>query len=124
MIRLARRGVHTPFLVGTLLTEDEDELRTRLFFPLVHTNLSPVVAALARAGDTDPGRLWWLVAQRCRTACAALTADSAIRAQARREEAALFGPPIPVKALLRTQLSATPYVPQWVAVPSPLAVGG
>jgi hypothetical protein len=61
MIRLARRGVHTPFLVGTLLTEDEDELRTRLFFPLVHTNLSPVVAALARLVIPIPDVCggWW-----------------------------------------------------------------
>jgi siderophore synthetase component len=121
-IRLTRCGLHPPALVGALLTEDEDELRTSLFFPLIHTNLSQIVAALARAADADPGPLWRLVAQRCRTVYATLTADLAIRAQAQRDETALFGSTIPMKAMLQTQMSATPHAPQWVAVPNPLVV--
>ncbi|MGQ0774684.1 MAG: IucA/IucC family protein [Pseudonocardiales bacterium] len=121
-IRLTRRGLHPPALLGALLTEDEDELRARLFFPLVHTNLSQLVAALAQVADADPGSLWRLVAQRCRTVYATLTADPAIRAQAQRDETALFGSTIPMKAMLRTQMSANPHAPQWVAVPNPLVV--
>ena len=52
---------------------------------------------------------------------AELQQETAIRAQARRDEEALFGPTLPVKSMLRVQLSATPHVPQWVAVPNPLA---
>lgn len=118
--RLTRRGLGTPRLIGALPTEDEDELRTSLFFPLIHTNLSQIVAALTRVAGLGPGRLWPLVAQRCRAAYAALAADPAIRAQAQRDEAALFGPTIPVKSMLRTQMSATPHAAQWVAVPNPL----
>lgn len=120
--RLTHRGLPPPELLGALLTEDEDELRTSLFFPLIHTNLSQLVAALVRVADADPGSLWRLVAQRCRTVYATLTEDSDIRTQAQRDETALFGSTIPMKAMLRTQMSATPHAPQWVAVPNPLVV--
>lgn len=122
--RLTRRGLHPPTLVGALPTEDEDELRAKLFFPLVSTNLSQVVAALARAGGTAPERLWRLVARWCRTVYATLTADPAIRAQAGGDEAALFGPTLPTKSMLRVQMSVNPHVSQWVAVPNPLAAAG
>jgi siderophore synthetase component len=123
-IRLARSGVRLPALIGALPTDDEDELRAALFFPLFDTNLGQVVAALARAGEIDASRLWQLVAQRCRSAYTALTADPAIAAAASRDEAAMFGPTLPAKSLLRVQLSANPHASQWVAVPNPLAVAG
>lgn len=123
-IRLARSGVRLPALIGALPTDDEDELRAALFFPLLDTNLGQVVAALARAGEIDASRLWQLVAQRCRSAYTALTADPAIAAAASRDEAAMFGPTLPAKSLLRVQLSANPHASQWVAVPNPLAVAG
>lgn len=122
--RLARRGLSPPPVIGALPTEDEDTLRTKLFFPLIDTNLSPLIAALARAGERDPAQLWRLVAQRCRAVYATLTADPTIRAQAQRDEAALFGPTIPVKSMLRTQMSDTPHAAQWIAVPNPLAATG
>jgi siderophore synthetase component len=122
--RLVRSGVRPPALIGALPTNDDDELRAALFFPLIGTNLGQVVAALARAGETEPTRLWRLVARRCRSAYATLTADPAIAGQAGRDEAALFGPTLPAKSMLRVQLSADPHVPQWVAVPNPLAAGG
>jgi staphyloferrin A synthase len=119
--RLTRRGLRPPALLGALPTDDEDELRAAVFFPLVDTNLSQFVAALARAGDTEATRLWRLVARCCRAAYATLTADPAIAAQASRDEAALFGPTLPAKSMLRVHMSASPHVPQWVAVPNPLA---
>ncbi|MGH3774068.1 MAG: IucA/IucC family protein [Pseudonocardiaceae bacterium] len=122
--RLARGGLHPPALIGAPPTEDEDELRAALFFPLVGTNLSQVVAALARVGQTDPPRLWRLVARCCRSAYATLTADPAIAVQARRDEAALFGPTLPAKSMLRVHMSANPHAPQWVAVPNPLVTAG
>jgi siderophore synthetase component len=122
--RLARSGMQPPTLIGALPMDDEDELRAALFFPLVDTNLGQIVAALARVGEIDATRLWWLVAQRCRSAYATLTADPAIAAQASRDEAAMFGPTLPAKSLLRVQLSANPHAPQWVAVPNPLADAG
>jgi staphyloferrin A synthase len=119
--RLARSGLRPPALLGALPTDDEEELRAAVFFPLVHTNLSQVVAALARAGDSEVTRLWRLVARCCRAAYATLTADPAIAAQASRDEAALFGSTLPAKSMLRVHMSATPHAPQWVAVPNPLA---
>jgi siderophore synthetase component len=122
--RLAGSGVRPPALVGALPTDDEDELRAALFFPLLDTNIGQFVAALARVGKIDTTRLWQLVAQRCRSTYTTLTADAAIAAQAGRDEAALFGPMLPAKSLLRVQLSANPHVSQWVAIPNPLAAAG
>ncbi len=118
--RLIHSGLRPPALVGALPTDDEDELRAGLFFPLVNNNLGQVVAALARVGETDAARLWRLVARCCRSAYTALTADPAITVQASRDEAALFGPTLPAKSMLRVQMSANPHAPQWVAVPNPL----
>ncbi len=122
--RLTRRDVRPPAFIGALPTDDEDELRAALFFPLIGTNLGQVVAALAEVGQTDSTRWWQLVARRCRAVYAGLTADPAIALQAGRDEAALFGPALPAKSMLRVQLSADPHVPQWVAVPNPLAAVG
>lgn len=118
--RLVRSGLRPPALLGALPTDDEDEFRAALFFPLIDTNLSQVVAALARVSQTDSPRLWGLVARCCRRSYATLTADPVIAAQASRDEAALFGPTLMSKSMLRVHLSASPHVPQWVAVPNPL----
>jgi len=122
--RLVRSGLRLPALIGALPTDDDDELRAALFFPLIDTNLGEVVAALARVGETDSTRLWRLVSRCCRSAYAVLTADPAIAVQAGHDEAALFGPTLPAKSMLRVQLSANPHVSQWVAVPNPLAAAG
>jgi siderophore synthetase component len=119
--RLTRSGIRPPGLTGSLRTDDEDQLRAALFFPLLDTNLGQLVATLARVGQTEPDRLWRLVARCCRSAYATLTADPAIAAQAGRDEAALFGPTLPAKSMLRVHLSGDPHTPQWVAVPNPLA---
>jgi siderophore synthetase component len=119
--RLTRCGLRPPMLLGSLLTDDEDELRTRLFFPLIDTHLSQIVAAVAHAVEDDPGRLWRQVAECCRTVYATLTADPTIRVQAQRDEACLFGPTLRVKSMLRVQMSANPHASQWVAIPNPLA---
>ncbi|MGH3672778.1 MAG: IucA/IucC family protein, partial [Pseudonocardiaceae bacterium] len=63
--RLSRAGLAPLAVRGALPTDDEDELRAGLFFPLIGTNFGQVLAALAREGDTDAGSLWELVAQRC-----------------------------------------------------------
>ena len=47
-------------------TEDEDELRAKCLFPLLVTNLGQVVAALARVGACNEGRLWEMVGRACR----------------------------------------------------------
>ncbi|HXT46923.1 MAG TPA: IucA/IucC family protein [Pseudonocardiaceae bacterium] len=122
--RLARSGMRPPALIGALRTDDEDELRAALFFPLLDTNLGQLVGTLARVGQADPARLWRLVARCCRSIYANLTADAGIAAQAGRDGAALFGPTLPAKSMLRVHLSANPHAPQWVAVPNPLAAAG
>jgi siderophore synthetase component len=120
LTRLTRAGLRSPALRGTLATEDEDELRAALFFPLVETNLGQLVSVIARVSGTEPARLWQLVARRCRQAYASLTADPAIAVQASRDEATLFGATLPAKSMLRVQLSTNPHAPQWVAVPNSL----
>ncbi len=122
--RLTRSGMPPPSLIGSLRTDDEDELRAALFFPLLDTNLGQLVGTLARVGQTEHDRLWRLVARCCRSAYATLTADPAIAAQAGRDEVALFGPTLPAKSMLRVHLSGDPHTPQWVAVPNPLAAAG
>jgi siderophore synthetase component len=119
--RLARRGLAPPPLAGAVPTEDEDELRAKFLFPFLVTNLGQVVAALVRVGGCDAGRLWELVGRGCHAAYAELKRETAVRAQAQRDEEALFCPVLPVKSMLRVQLSATPHVPQWVTIPNPLA---
>jgi siderophore synthetase component len=122
--RLTRGGLRPPALLGELPTEDEEELRRRLLFPLFHNNFGQVVATLARVGDADPQQLWRLIAQRCHAIYARLTADPAIRPQAQRDEACVFGPTIPAKSFLRTRISTTPHATDWVAVPNPLVAAG
>jgi siderophore synthetase component len=122
--RLAGRGVWPPPLIGALRTDDEDELRAALFFPLLNTNLGQLVGALARVSQTEHARLWQLVARYCRDAYATLIADPAISVQASRDQAALFDATLPAKSMLRVHLSANPHAPQWVAVPNPLAPTG
>ena len=118
--RLARSGLRAPALMGALLTDDDDELRAGLFFPLVSTNLSQVVAALGRVAEIDCARLWRSVARCCQSVYGTLTTDPAIAVQARRDEAALFKPTLPAKSMLRVHMSANPHATQWVAVPNPL----
>ncbi|MBV8996193.1 MAG: hypothetical protein JO287_21390 [Pseudonocardiales bacterium] len=122
--RLTRSGIRPPALIGSLCTDDEDELRAALFFPLLDTNLGQLVGTLARVGQIEHDQLWGLVARCCRSAYAALTTDPAIAAQAGRDEAALFSPALPAKSMLRVHLSGDPHAPQWVAVPNPLAAAG
>jgi siderophore synthetase component len=122
--RLVRAGEDLPALIGALCTDDENELRAALFFPLLETNFGQLVATLTRVGQVERRRAWQLVARCCRSAYAHLTSDAAIAAQASRDEAALFGPTLPAKSMLRVQLSADPHVPQWVDVPNPLAAAG
>jgi siderophore synthetase component len=122
--RLARSGVHSPELIGALRTDDEEELRAALFFPLLETNLGQLVGTLARVGQIEHARLWRLVARSCRAAYATLTADPLIATQACRDQAALFDATLPVKAMLRVHLSNDPHVLRWVAVPNPLAAAG
>jgi siderophore synthetase component len=118
--RLSRAGLAPPAVRGALPTDDEDELRAGLFFPLIGTNLGQVLSTLAREGEADVGSLWELVAQRCHSVYATLTADPAIATQAGRDEQALFAPALRSKSMLRVHMSADPHTPQWVGVPNPL----
>jgi staphyloferrin A synthase len=122
--RLSRTGEQPPALIGALATDDENELRAALFFPLLETNFGQLVGTLARVAQIERRRAWQLVARCCRSVYAHLTSDAAIAAQASRDETALFAPTLPAKSMLRVQLSVDPHVPQWVHVPNPLAAAG
>ncbi|MGH2771509.1 MAG: IucA/IucC family protein, partial [Actinomycetota bacterium] len=119
-IRLARCGIRLPELAGSLSVPD-DELRRRIFAPLFVTNLSEVVSALASATGGDAGDLWSLVARGCRAVYLRLSADASIRTQAAPDEAALFEPTLPVKAMLAMRLADDSRLDRWATTRNPLA---
>ncbi|MQA84834.1 MAG: IucA/IucC family siderophore biosynthesis protein [Streptosporangiales bacterium] len=120
-LRLARQGLAVPELRGSLCTDSEAELRNKLFGALVPTGLAEVVSALSRVGGVPPSALWRIVAGRVRAAYAPLLDDPAVRERAGRDLAALLGPTVPMKALLRMRLAEDPLEEQWIEVPNPLA---
>jgi siderophore synthetase component len=106
--RLAEAGCQLPPLHGDLLTGDEEELRTKVFAAAVGTVCAELAATAERELGLSPQAFW---------------ADAA--AAARRvpgpDTDALFGPALPVKAMVRMRLSDHPIDDQWVPVPNPLA---
>ena len=102
--RLRRHGIQAPPLRGDLLTDDPDELRTKLIASLVSTVLYELVTLLGPAG-CDPGWAWSRVA----------------RAIDGPDRAAFFGDTLPLKATTAMRLAADPLHDLWAALPNPLA---
>ncbi|GGN31759.1 IucA/IucC family protein [Streptomyces fuscichromogenes] len=99
--RLTRHGITPPELTGRLVTDDETNLRRKLFGSLV-------AGALAGTAGSGP-------------ALAAALATAVPRLPATPDLTALLESPLPAKALTLMRLS--PEVPgdQWAALPNPLA---
>lgn len=106
--RLAAAGLEPPPLRGDLLTDDEEELRTKVFAAAVGTVCAELAATAHRELGLPPELLWRHVA-------------AAARRIPGPDCAALFRPGLPVKAMVRMRLSEQPIDDQWVTVPNPLA---
>jgi len=107
--RLAAAGVDAPPLHGDLGTDDEEELRTKLFAAALSTVVAEVITLLARECGLDPARAWATVA-------------AVVRQHAGRADLdALFADTIPVKATTLMRLADDPLEDVWAWLPNPLA---
>jgi staphyloferrin A synthase len=106
--RLAAAGITLPPLHGDLTTDDEQELRTKVYAAAISTVCAELAATAAREFDLAPDWFWAQV-------------GAAARRVPGPDTDALFGPTLPVKALVRMRLSDQPIDDQWVPAPNPLA---
>lgn len=102
--RLAERGIDPPPLAGDIPTDDCDELPTKVAASFVMNHLAELVPTL-------PGRPWHVVADAFR---------QVYRDLAGRDEAFLFGPRLPVKAVVSMRLADDPLADRWTWLPNPL----
>ncbi|MGH3088812.1 MAG: IucA/IucC family protein [Rubrobacteraceae bacterium] len=120
--RLLARGLDVALYPGSsILAEDEDDLRSKVFYPLFLNHLGELVACLSRTLDADERRYWEEAVRVCRGVYRALKEDSAVREQAASDELSLFAPTMRLKALATMRLlgSVTDYA--YAEVPNPLA---
>jgi siderophore synthetase component len=106
--RLKAAGIELPALLGDLVTEDAEELRTKVYASAVATVCAELAATLERELGYPPDLLWGQVA-------------AAARRVPGPDADALFGPTLPIKAMVRMRLSDQPIDDQWAALPNPLA---
>ncbi len=104
--RLARAGLPMPPLIGALPTDDEDELRTKLFAAALSTVLTELVHAL---GDRHAGAAWDVVAGVIRDA----VTDT-------DDRKACFADTWPLKATTAMRLAEDPLQDLWCQIPNPL----
>jgi siderophore synthetase component len=104
--RLARAGLPMPPLIGALPTDDEDELRTKLFAAALSTVLTELVHAL---GERHAGAAWDTVAATIR--------DTVTDNDDRK---ACFADTWPLKATTAMRLADDPLQDLWCHIPNPL----
>ncbi|MEV4514816.1 IucA/IucC family protein [Dactylosporangium sp. NPDC049525] len=104
--RLARAGLPMPPLIGALPTDDEDELRTKLFAAALSTVLTELVHAL---GDRHAGAAWDVVAGTVR--------DTVTDTDDRK---ACLADTWPLKATTAMRLADDPLQDLWCHIPNPL----
>ncbi|GAA1751875.1 IucA/IucC family protein [Luedemannella helvata] len=102
----ARLGAAMPELRGDLVTDDADELRTKLVAAFLTTVVGELIALLAREYDLPTGPLWGRVAAAVRAAGA---------------PAQVWRDPLPMKAMTTMRLAADPLDDVWTHVPNPMA---
>ncbi|MET7424914.1 IucA/IucC family protein [Dactylosporangium sp. NPDC005555] len=108
--RLVRAGVEPPPLIGALPTDDEDELRTKLFAAALSTVLTELVHSLAvHHGDRHAGAAWDVVARTIR--------DTVIDTDDRK---ACLADTWPLKATTAMRLADDPLQDLWCHIPNPL----
>jgi siderophore synthetase component len=108
--RLRRHGIDPPPLRGDVVSDDPDELRTKLFAAVMSTVVGEVVALIVRWFGVPAEHAWRSV----RTTITS-TMDSA-----EADVAALLRDPWPVKATTAMRLAADPLTDRWVSQPNPL----
>jgi siderophore synthetase component len=104
--RLDRAGLPMPPLIGALPTDDEDELRTKLFAAALSTVLAELVHAL---GDQHAGTAWDVVASTVR--------DTVTDTDDRK---ACLADTWPLKATTAMRLADDPLQDLWCQIPNPL----
>lgn len=104
--RLARAGLPMPPLIGALPTDDEDELRTKLFAAALSTVLTELVHAL---GDRHATAAWDTVATVIRGA----VTDT-------DDRKACLADTWPLKATTAMRLADDPLQDLWCQIPNPL----
>ena len=106
--RLRAAGIEPPDLHGDLPTDDPDALRTKLAAAALGTVAAELVTLLARRPDTDPARLWAIVA-------------AAVRAAGTTDVPALLRDPLPIKATTAMRLARNPLHDLWTSIDNPLS---
>jgi siderophore synthetase component len=120
--RLARQGVRADLHTGSaIVIEDVEDLRNKTYYPIFQNHLGELVACLVRRLDLEEQRLWGPVAEVCRVVFRELKRDPAVREQAARDEAALFGSTLDLKAMTTMRLLGDVTHYTFSEVPNPLA---
>ncbi|UWZ59780.1 IucA/IucC family siderophore biosynthesis protein [Dactylosporangium aurantiacum] len=108
--RLRRAGLQMPPLIGALPTDDEDELRTKLFAAALSTVLTELVHALGSRLGADVERAAWDVV-------AATIRDTVTDTDDRK---ASLADTWPLKATTAMRLADDPLQDLWCQIPNPL----
>jgi siderophore synthetase component len=120
--RLRARGLDVSLYPGSdVAARDADDLRAKVFYPLLLNHLGELVAGLSRILDADEARYWGAAAGVCREVYAGLRRDPATRRTAREDGRALFAPRLPFKALATMRLLGRVTDYAYAEVPNPLA---
>ena len=113
--RLARHGVAVPPLLGDLVSDDPDVLRTKVAASALAGVVGEVVAVLVREYALDATDLWRVAAVALHRAYDALPDD------AHGDRVALGEDPLPVKATTTMRLAGDPLSDRWARLPNPMA---
>ncbi|HEY1488727.1 MAG TPA: IucA/IucC family protein, partial [Micromonosporaceae bacterium] len=105
--RLAAAGVDAPPLIGDLICDDPDALRTKLSAAFLSTVVAELVATIG-----DP-TLWRTVARILRSVPETPTE--------REDSTTMLGATLPMKAMTAMRLAATPLEDIWTPIPNPMA---
>jgi siderophore synthetase component len=120
--RLARQGVRADLHTGSaVVIDDVEDLRNKTYYPVFQNHLGELVACLVRRLDLEEQCLWRPVAEVCRGVFRELKGDPAVREQAARDEAALFGSTLDLKAMTTMRLLGDVTHYTFSEVPNPLA---
>ncbi|MCY1143316.1 hypothetical protein OWR29_35420 [Actinoplanes sp. Pm04-4] len=106
--RLRASGIEPPALLGDLPSDDPAELRTKLAAAAFGTVAAELIAMLTRTRNSDPDRLWGMVAR-------------AVRATGSEDVPHLLRDPLPIKATTAMRLASDPLDDLWAHVPNPMA---
>jgi siderophore synthetase component len=110
--RLRRHGIDPPALRGDLITDDPDELRTKLAAAAVSTVVAEVVALLEHEYGIPAAESWARVA--------AVLRSAELPPAAAADRSALLHEALPLKATTAMRVAADPLADQWIRLPNPM----